>query len=122
VQTNEKDYKIFQAEFRRWVELLGLGDWALEFEWKHTEGTEALVEATLCQRLATVVLAKEVQDGRDVKELAKHEAMELLLMPLRVLAMERFSTCPQIDEAVHAVIQRLSRVLGGEKRCGRKSG
>jgi hypothetical protein len=123
VNTTEKDFKVFQAEFLRQVELFGLGDWDLEFEWKDVEDTEASVEAVMQQRCATVTLAKTIGEGREIEQLARHEALELLLIPLRTIAVERFVTYVQVDEACHAVIQRLIRALGqGEKRCKGKAG
>jgi hypothetical protein len=96
-------------------------DWEITFEWKNTKTSDSHIQASLGARAAVVTFAKDVSRKDSVGFLALHEAIELLLIPLRVQALERFTTEFQIDEASHAIVQRLIKVFYEGEGKGSKS-
>ena len=118
VTTTPEHFEIFKAEFLRWVTILGLTDWELFF--KHTnppEDSRAYIGYTTTYRCATVYLSPiwenfdEPPTDEQVRKVAFHEACELLLARLNILAQDRYLRHGEVTEAIHAVIRVMENVL-----------
>lgn len=92
-------------------------DWKLYFAIGSKKGTDADCSVSPPDRYATLRLTKEWQEFANplsdnaLRESAKHEMLHVLLAPLETLLEERWLTRGQADEAGHAVIQRLMKLL-----------
>jgi hypothetical protein len=118
VATTPEHFKVFKEEFLRWRHILGLTDWEILF--KHTsppEDSRAYVGYTTMYRCATVFLSPiwknfdEPLLDAQVRKAAFHEACELLLARLNILAQDRYLREGEITEAIHEVIRVLENVL-----------
>ena len=113
MKLSQKDFLEFQKEFHRWMKIYGCTSWEARFEFKDMEENDAGCTIQLSPRSAIVFLNKETErdEPGDIHRLAFHEATELMLGRIRVLAMERFLDERMLDEAFHEVIRILERVL-----------
>lgn len=110
MKTTPEQFEQFKAEFMRYVDIFGL---SYKFYWEHKAKKSANAWVSiqdLKDRIATVGLAGNV-DVPNVAELAKHEAIELLVGRLVVLAEDRYATENEIDEERHALIRILERII-----------
>ena len=122
--TTQKHFEMFKKEFLRWVDRYGLTGWKLDFEhgmsnYNSSNGNEDrdgganawLKIHSVTGRLATVGLSEEVDDVKDIKQYAFHEASELLLARLCFIAEARYCQQSEIEEERHNLIRILENVL-----------
>ena len=113
-KTTRADFTRFKKTFRRWQDRFGLNEWMVRYF--HDEIPDRLAElsAHYCGMKADVTLGKqhleEKHEGIDVS--AFHEATELLLQPLFVLANDRVWDKEIWDAESHRVVHRLARAFG----------
>ena len=114
-KTTAKDFALFKRECKWWIERFGLADW--DVMWSHEQddpGTMANCRSDYAMQ-ATITLNAVWEATRptekEIKLTAKHEAMELLLAPLAILANARYVDRDSIPRESHAIINRLMRVL-----------
>ena len=112
MKITKKEFQIFQDEFQKWVSVLSLKRWEIRFQHKKMDVAFALCETSLSDMVAWITLNTEIMDGHvSVKMAAKHEALELLLAPLRINAFSRHVTPDEIDEASHGIIRTLEKII-----------
>ena len=113
--TTKKDFKLFESECRKWIKKMSLGDWDVDFFHSDREGALASTRANWSGKSAAITFNtewdEEYYNNKQIKITALHEALELLLMELRVLASSRYLAEPDIDHATHTVIQRMVNML-----------
>jgi hypothetical protein len=116
-KTTERDFALFKAAFTEWQKKLGLTEWKVCFEkihlddsygwcWAHADGRIATV--SMCDRLD---ITKGELLGWDPAETGRHEALELLMSSMEIVAGQRFIRPDDIVQARHAVIRRLEAVF-----------
>lgn len=115
MKTTKKDFKEFKTEFLVWMKKFGLND--IHFNFIHTLSKNyAQVIGDHNQKAYVVFFSKDFMDmevlpNGFIKYLAYHEACECLLYRLRTIAMNREFNEDDLDSEVHAVINRLEKVL-----------
>ena len=113
-KTTRADFARFKKTFRTWQDRFGLNEWEMRFANEETPGNNAELVSNWCSMKATATLAQEHDEGEceSIDESAFHEATELLLAPLYIMARDR-SWDEQLWEAEsHRVIHRLARAFG----------
>ena len=113
VKTTKKHFEIFIEASKSWIATFGLLGWEVDFSHEELEA-RGQCAADLDGRVARLSLStywSEKPTDDDLKLCAFHEAMELMLMPVRILAMERYTTEDALDGAIHGVIRRLENVV-----------
>ncbi len=110
-KTTKKHFEIFKKECAKWIEFFGLKDWEIGYHHQEDDDTLASLKYDLSGGWATIYLATEWERKEptilEVKECAFHEVCELLLARIRTLAMYRFTTRDEIEEATHGIIRRM---------------
>ena len=114
-KTTAKQFKLFKTECRKWIDKLNLNDWEVHFQHIRLDNSVANCNAHYAGKLSTISFAlwQNKNDIKDIKENAKHEALELLQMELGILAQKRTWNEDEYQRANHAVIFRLQKVLKG---------
>ena len=117
VKTTKADFELFKKEVRKWVEKYGLNDNEIILDHRKMESL-GYVSYNYIARLAHISLSKElinIEEGfnktKRIKEVAFHEATELLLIRMHHLASSRYIDADELDAETHAVIHRLQRLL-----------
>ena len=125
-RVSQAHFKIFKKAVYDWVDNYGLKEWlitislglSIECMEHFNNPPEAVCEPDLDAMQANIALndtwPNEPTRER-LKEAAFHEVTELLLAPMNILASERYTTEDQIDQARHAIIQRLYNVVAQDK-------
>jgi len=112
LKTSKKDFEEFQKSFRKYQELLGVQNFEIIFEHRKLDDNDAELEFFRQPCAAVARLNTQRSDsGRSIDNLAKHEAIELLLAPLRSAAMRRDVAEDEVNERAHSVVQALMRLL-----------
>lgn len=113
--TTKKHYKIFKKEFKKWYRLFDL--YHIEIVFSHGGDTDFLAwtsvdSSSMC---GTVCLEKDWSSykptKKNIKKIAFHECMEVLLFHLRNCAEKRFLNEHEIDEEIHRLIHSLEKVV-----------
>jgi len=110
-----KDYKLFQSEFKKWQQKFGLMGYKVYFKHEPIEGCHADITGTIGEFVATARLnskrTKEEKLERSVVEIAKHEAIHLLLRKLEDLGKSRYLNSDEINEAIEELTYKLERLI-----------
>lgn len=110
MKTTRKDVERFQAEFKRWIRLLGLSEWRIRFHHEPLDNSMAAAIMPDCQaRLVSVILGFTID--HPIEEAARHEALELLVADLGWLPSQRYVREEEINVVRHAVIRRLENLF-----------
>ena len=116
IKTTKKQFKLFCDEFKRQVERMGLMEWELRF-FHEAMGTN--LGGLLTDHLGRVARVSftwvwdddmEISDEQ-IKMVAKHEAIELLIAELVTMAVCRYVTESEVDAVRHALVRRLEKLL-----------
>lgn len=115
-KTTEEHFELFKSECRRWLDILGLKSWYVDYSHDALfDNHEACANIDINARSAHLTLAEEwVSEINDetVKLAAFHEVGELLLSPLVGCAYDRFNVnAEQIEENTHVIIQTLMNTM-----------
>lgn len=122
IEFSESDFEFFKSECRKWIQVLGLDDWQVGFIFG-TVGDDSIaqVAANYCARKAHVYFATSLQDcnealeprnaARLIRGAARHEMLELMLMPMQVMAKNRKWDGDAYESETHAVIHRLEKLM-----------
>lgn len=113
-QTPE-DFLLFQHEFRRWQKRFGLTGYHVYFKLEPLDGDFAGIVVNLNGMVVRVSLsstipADQVVDN-DIKGLAKHEALHLLVDRLEQSARYRYTSNSEIHEAAEELVVRLGKLV-----------
>jgi hypothetical protein len=111
-KTNDKDFKIFEKEVRKWQKRFGLTDWDLKIYHEEflIENALAMCECEHLSRAAKITLNIKWSIPpikKDIKRYAFHEVCELLLARINDLAYDRFVCADNIEEEKHTIIRRM---------------
>ena len=110
-----KDFQLFQQEFKEWQVKLGLTGFHIFFKYLPLKECFAQIDASQVHRVATVTLNSKLSDDdkpyKDIKRSAKHEAMHLLVNNLEACATSREIRIQEIDEAVEELVVKLTELI-----------
>ena len=110
-----KDFELFQKEFKKWQKLFGLTGYRVCFKYEPLEGRFAEIALSQGDMMATVRLNNSLPDKdkphKNIKQDAKHEAIHLLLARLAEDGKYRYSTEAEIYEAVEELVHRLEGLI-----------
>ena len=112
MKTTKAQFRVFQEHAELWLDRFGLGDWEVAFEHSTADPDEfmAWCKTELESKCAVIGLNIE-QNGKlttdEIKDCARHEAMELLLAGLDTLARRKDANDKEIDRERHAIIHHI---------------
>lgn len=115
MRKQDKDFVLFQKEFKKWQKLFGLTGYKVYFTHEPLDGSYASINIELGSMVATVRLNSKV-DGHakphcNIKLTAKHEAIHLLVGRLELNGRFRYSTESEIYEATEELVFRLEGLI-----------
>lgn len=112
-QTTDRDFEVFQDEVLKWVKRFGLSCWDIVFEHsdRYIENRACLL-AESGHRIASFFFTKtqEAMSVREVRMLARHEVLELLLFPLGEYAESRLPS-GDLADITHTIIHQIEGVI-----------
>jgi len=109
MKTTKAQFKRFQAEFNRCIEVLGLKEWDVYFSMTKLDD-RASIEYRPTAKTAVIYLSDEQPwTGSDPEKSAKHEAVHLLLAEMSTLGEMRDSTHSDREQAEEEVVRVLAK-------------
>lgn len=123
MKLNQKHYKIFKDECKKWIDVFGLKEYSVAFEFTKLKGAYATSNPSYDSKIVTIKLGTNIDDlldhGKDldgmVKEWALHEVLHVVLNPIYCLSIARHATRAEIDQAEEGIVVRLTNVLAKNK-------
>jgi len=110
-----KDFSLFQSEFKKWQKLFGLTGYKVYFKYEPLEGYFAHIDINQGNMVATVTLNSKLPDNgkpfKDIKCSAKHEAIHLLIGRLEKNGRYRFTSENEIYEATEELVVKLEDLI-----------
>jgi hypothetical protein len=108
---NNKDLKEFTKHCEYYLSILHLGNWDVAFQLGE-EGSDANARCQydVTAQKAVMILSEDHEHPVPIKDLAKHECLELLLADMATKLASYYSDLV-IDRASHRVINRLMKVI-----------
>ena len=117
MKTTKRHFKLFCDEVTRHCNRLGLQEWRLDFVHEDSGSAYATLNPEYLDRCVTICLHTEwdetitpLSDGA-IMATALHEAIELLVIDLWVLALAKWVTRDEIETARHTLVRRLEKLL-----------
>jgi hypothetical protein len=119
----QSHFRLFTAEFKRLMALLGMTDWRVDFKFEHMAryaGDRDTIIHGMCDadteaRSATIILGREVCTANELEaevlDTARHECLELLLSDITDAAGSRKWDPETFDGIKHTVIARFCNML-----------
>lgn len=116
MKTTKADFEKFISYCKVAMDRLGLKEWSVHYDHRHIDDVYAQTYWQLSSGVATIVLSTYWDDLRpktddEIKRLALHEVLHLLMAPLVAEASERYTNSLSIDTAEHLIIRRLENIV-----------
>lgn len=118
IKLKKKDFKAFKREVTAHVSMFGITEWRVYFEFSPLSGANGECRADLLGMKAVISLNPVIEvadNGRStdehVKEIAIHEALELLVIPLDIIARYRYATADEVNTHRHTLVNRIHKLL-----------
>lgn len=116
MKTTKKDFHLFMEACTIYLDKLGLKEWSVFYNHAVLEDAYATTAWKLSGYVATITLNQEWDDlrpksDREIRRVALHEALHLLLAPIAAEASERYTTQLQLEVAEHQAIRRLENLV-----------
>ena len=123
VKTTRADFEVFKDAVITWQKSLGLTDWTIYFNHDRLDGEFARTNWTAEDSIAVITLSTNWDKLRpktddQIRQLALHELLHVLLAPFCAEAENRYATQKQLNTVEHSIIRRLETVLHGQKENG----
>lgn len=122
MKTTAKQFNIFKAESRKWIDIFGLKGWRVDFFHRHLDDDRrGQIFVDIPGRCASIVLGMDWDENdkpldSNVRRTAFHEVCELLLWRLADMAHTKiFTNRDSIREETHSIIRTLENVLFEEQ-------
>ncbi len=117
MKLSQKHFQLFKTECEKQLERLGLKSWKIYYEFQKLDDSFAHTQWKYGGRVATITLATDFPKPYDnlesqIKEVALHECLEILLASVSSIAEDRTWNRIEFDKEIHAVIRTLEKVLG----------
>jgi len=110
-----KDFALFQSEFKKWQKLFGLTGYRVYYESKPLANRFATVLYDLPTMSVSVTLnsnlPRELSRHKNARRSAKHEACHLLIARLDDCAHNRYVTREIINEATEELAVKLESLI-----------
>ncbi len=121
IKTSESDFEIFKKEALRWIDILGLKDFEINFSHSDKivgDGNAACVQRNCNSRIVNICLCETWPDKsmspyneENIKLAAFEEVLHILLYLLSSCAYSRFVMEHEIEEAEHRIIRVLQNTM-----------
>ena len=116
-KVTEAYFNLFKKEALKYIKSFELDQWEVYFIQESLDHCRAQLRVNYEGRIATFVLtdqwdSKIVKLSNDeMRRSAKHEAIELLLVPITFLGSERFGTEEEYNAAREEVVRKIEKRL-----------
>lgn len=116
IKTTLKQFETFKKECEYYQHKWKLDDWKISYAVEDLRGRGECTR-TLDGCMVTISFCKYYTDqinllnDDEIKEIAKHEMLHVLLGRLGSLAYTRFTNADEIQEAEHALLHKLMKLL-----------
>jgi hypothetical protein len=110
-----KDFELFQSEFKKWQVKFGLTGYQVYFKYEPFDDGFADMQINQTAMVVTVRLSSKLPDKdkpyKDIKRTAKHEAIHLLVGRLEQNGRYRYSSSDEIYEATEELVVKLEDLI-----------
>jgi len=110
-----KDFTLFQSEFKKWQKLFGLTGYKVYFKYEPLGTDFAAICVNQGSMVATVTLNSKLPNKdkpfKHIKRSAKHEAIHLLVARLEQNGRYRYTSENEIYEATEELANRLGNLI-----------
>ena len=117
VKLTNKDFQLFKKECKKWISRFELHDWDIVYEFTRNSGDAGGCHTKYEDCQAIIKFDMEFVDGHlisksvHIKEIAKHEMIELMLAPINILGKSRAFDESEFNHQRHRIIMKLMRIL-----------
>ena len=118
MKTNKADFDLFEEQCWKWINTFSLNH--IEFFFVHEdigEDANATYDIGYSGMNCVIALGTEIcmtgvnDKTKFIKRIAFHEIAEILISPLRAIAISRNFSEEELEAETHSIIHRLQRVL-----------
>lgn len=115
----ERIHNLFVKCLDKWIKKFGLTNWDINVVVESLNGDMGSTIASSVDRMALIKIDPDaIGCDADIEFTARHEILELILMPLNQCAQSRFVSEVEIDGSRHDIIRRFENFIQDEcKSC-----
>jgi len=116
VKITEKQFELFKKECLYWQDRFELHNWEIHFRYQEDNNVRAGINFSIVGYVATVFLSKEwnnykIITDQDIKIVAKHEMIHLLIGRLGQIGETRFVIEDELKEAEEEIVRKLEYII-----------
>ena len=120
MKTTKKDFEIFKAEVRRFMDVFELNNWEVAFEHKELKNNNATITPQLGNYKAVITLSTDNDYDKVtsdysfteyIKRNALHEVIHLLLSRMSVVGQSRYISNAEQEEAEEELVIKLMHIF-----------
>lgn len=115
LKTTKKHFALFRRTFRYWQNKLNCSDYLVWFEHVKLDDASANIHVDYNTKAATVRLATVIYSP--IEDIARHEALHLMMGKYSHLANKRYATSEEISEAEESIVRILTIALDKQKKA-----
>jgi len=115
-ELTDKDFEFFRAECEKWIDRLGLKSWRFFYQFRELEDKFGEMRTDHYGRIAVIRLNRfwdlpdyDVDKTKQIKSVALHEVLEVLLSPLRAVSDVPYEG--EYDKETHRIIRHMENYL-----------
>jgi hypothetical protein len=118
ITTTKKHFDIYKQECLRLIDLFHLSGWRVYFEHSEMREKYGQMESDIESYIANMGLNKKWDDTlrpcneAEIRKLALHEVIHLLLAPISDLGKSRFVIRDELYAAEEELVHKLERIIG----------
>jgi len=117
MKTSKKHFELFRQTFLEWAHKFGFAHWDLYVLHENDDDTFANIRPDPANCMATIKFCRDWENGvrkisdDEIRLVAKHEAMHLLLSPVMYEARLRYTKSDSIEDREEEVVQKLEKLV-----------
>lgn len=116
MKTTKQQFKQFKEECKKWQDKFELNDWKIYYQHVSYDGGYAQIHKNSNNRVATIFFNGELENKEEynnlnIKEIAKHEMIHLMLARLSEIGVARFISEDETIEAEEELVQKLINII-----------
>ena len=115
METQQKQFEIFQEECQKWIDALGLYDWDFYIDVDDLQDDRGQAIFDVMGKKAIIDIADKLEGCNglecEIRRCARHEILHILIGKLYILAKNREWNESEYIIEEHSIINRLNKVL-----------
>jgi len=111
LKVTKAKFEEFKVECQKWLDRFGLLDYVVFYKQAKLDDRDATVSINYQGKVCDITCSTEIEDETDIRGVAIHEVVHILLGEMSGLGCSRFCSLRELDRAEERVAMVLEKCL-----------